>query len=403
LFWTVLSGAGGIGYQTQDYEKHNAILNDLIIMDWPVYYSEGLQEDEGAPGTLVYYTAFYLPAALVGKAGGWYAANIFWFLWTYAGLLLSLIWFSKYVGHRSMWVPVIFFFAGGLDFFGQLLLNERLMLGTQHVEWWARPLQYSSNSSLLIWVPHHAIGGWLSAALVFQQILHDRNCRFLGLSAISGCLWSPFACLGTLPFLVYGVLKNRFRDVWTMHNFLLPPLIAIILGIYFAGLRHPLPGQFLSAEDFFRNWPRIFLFLVLEVGIYFYLCFQSKGVFRGDRGLLIVSATILLFMPAYRMGMNNDFLIRSSIPALFVLWIFVARACLNTVHPQSLMVSRILIFVFFFGCFPGWAELARSVANYSFGPPPQEEFGRMPVYLPQKIARQYVGHPDSFFSRHLSR
>ena len=119
LLWVMLSGVGGIGYQTGDYRKHNVIFNDLIVSSWPVHYQEPI---EGQPiaTTLVYYLAFYLPAALAGKVFVWEIANILWFAWAYVGFALSMIWFTKFVGRKSLWVMILFIFAGGLDVFGYI-------------------------------------------------------------------------------------------------------------------------------------------------------------------------------------------------------------------------------------------------------------------------------------------
>ena len=38
FIWIWFSGIGGLSYQNGDYQKHNAILNDLINIDWPVRY-----------------------------------------------------------------------------------------------------------------------------------------------------------------------------------------------------------------------------------------------------------------------------------------------------------------------------------------------------------------------------
>ncbi len=55
----MLSGIGGIGFQHYDWNKHNAILSDLVRESWPVGYTY-----YGRPVALVYYIAYYLPAAL---------------------------------------------------------------------------------------------------------------------------------------------------------------------------------------------------------------------------------------------------------------------------------------------------------------------------------------------------
>ena len=86
--WVGLSGAGGYGYQSGDYLKHNAVLKDLISQPWPVAYD--LSDYQLGVAVLVYALGYYLPAALVGKVIGWPSANHALFLWTLLGALLAI-------------------------------------------------------------------------------------------------------------------------------------------------------------------------------------------------------------------------------------------------------------------------------------------------------------------------
>src|SRR6516164_22770 len=67
LLWSLQSGAGGYGPQTLDWEKHNAILKSMVNHSWPVTYLDA----DLSRFYLVYYFAYYLPAALIGKYAGW--------------------------------------------------------------------------------------------------------------------------------------------------------------------------------------------------------------------------------------------------------------------------------------------------------------------------------------------
>ena len=88
--WLVLSGAGGFGYQNYDYITNNALFKDLIIKKWPI-----TMMINGIQTPVVYYLAYYLPGAAVGKILGWNAANVFIYLWTLIGTMLSFTWFWK--------------------------------------------------------------------------------------------------------------------------------------------------------------------------------------------------------------------------------------------------------------------------------------------------------------------
>ncbi|WP_313568877.1 hypothetical protein [Acetoanaerobium noterae] len=92
FLWISLSGIGGFGFQNSDYDKHNAILRDLINYSWPVHYKL-----INGSGLLIYYIGYYLPSALVGKILGWKVANIFIFIWSFIGLLISYLWAAKHI------------------------------------------------------------------------------------------------------------------------------------------------------------------------------------------------------------------------------------------------------------------------------------------------------------------
>ena len=61
---TAFVGIGAFGFQDYDWIKHNAVLFDCVNLPWPVSLTDGTTE-----WPLVYYLAYYLPAAVVGKIG----------------------------------------------------------------------------------------------------------------------------------------------------------------------------------------------------------------------------------------------------------------------------------------------------------------------------------------------
>ena len=101
--WLSLSGAGGIGYQRGDWMKHESVLKDLIEHTWPVIY-----DFYQTPVPLVYYLAFYLPAALAGKIGGWSMGQAAIFLWAFLGVNLAMLWFWVLVRKSSYWILLLF-------------------------------------------------------------------------------------------------------------------------------------------------------------------------------------------------------------------------------------------------------------------------------------------------------
>ena len=212
LVATCLSGAGGVGLQNWDYDKHNAVLHDLVTRPLPIRYA-----DEGDPalaGPLVYYMGWYMPAMLVGRALGWGAANAALFVWTFLGIGLALLWFARLTRATAWWAPLFLLFFSGLDVLGATL-QGRNVVGMTNLELhhWAWLAQYTHNMALINWVPHHAIPMWLATGLVLYEILvRQRRETLLGPWALLP-FWSPWIFLGVAPLALIGALRGKGRVI----------------------------------------------------------------------------------------------------------------------------------------------------------------------------------------------
>jgi hypothetical protein len=201
-----MSGTGGVGYQDTDWLKHNAVLKDLIDRPWPVTY-----EFDGQQIPLVYYVAYYLPAAAVGKALGWAAANWALLAWSLGGAILTLLWFQLLARRADRRTLLLFAVFSGLDIAGQLFTRQVIapirpevgaLLTWTHLEGWAVGWQYSANATLLFWVPNQALAGWLATGLIAYGLLNpSRELDALFCTSLVA-FWSPFVALGLLPYLV---------------------------------------------------------------------------------------------------------------------------------------------------------------------------------------------------------
>ncbi len=145
-----------MGWQQGDWLKHNVVLADLIRQQWPVLY---LPER-----ALVYYLAYYLAPALVGKIGGWHLAYVALGIETWALYFLAALWVLKLLGRHGRIGLVVFCFFSGLDVVG----NWYAFHSWTHDPWWSR-LQYSSPALLVMFVPQHIIIGWLGTVLVYRE------------------------------------------------------------------------------------------------------------------------------------------------------------------------------------------------------------------------------------------
>jgi len=337
----VLCGVGGWGYQDRDWLRGNIVLRDLVAEPWPVVY-----ETETGPLLLVYYSAFYLPAALLGKLLGWQVANHALFLYGFIGLLLSALWVTTLTGIRRWWCVPVFLAFSGMDVIGALARRAgEIVTGapTQswtNLEWWAGfgSIAYVSNLQLLTLTPNQAIPAWLVTALIVHDAREDRIAKtgFLYLGVAS--LWAPYVCIGLVPFVLALTLPDARRGrvsallSWGNAAGVLIGLTVVgYLGSRYWPYTMPIDVSKLYQEHLtltlFRQGP-IFLgvyplFIALEFGIlhvmlYSYIRIARTLVDPALLRLLRVSSIVLCILPWINLSWNNDIVMRASIPMLFV-------------------------------------------------------------------------------------
>ncbi|MBF0315868.1 MAG: hypothetical protein HQK50_13885 [Oligoflexia bacterium] len=423
--WVTLSGSGRFFLQNGDYHKHNAVLNDLVSMAWPVAYQNlPLYEiaSENYPYKLdyfylVYYLAYYLPAALIGKIfADIYVANHMLFLWTIFGALLAIAWIFRLIGKLSMLAPCFFILFSGLDFIG-LLFNpdpksknvESILKGTSHIEWWAGYgfWQYSSSTACLFWTPHHFITAWVLTAFLLYWFMQKEQTTtssacfspFPFIYSLSA-FWSPFVMIGLAPFLLLSLFHHPLKQLFHWKSILLPLLLLLTIALFYQGnlMKHPQGffWDFLSPTIF---WPRYLLFCFLEFGVYALLIwplFRQGGAF--ERSLYAITIILLILLPLYKLGYYNDFTMRVSLPALFVLqllvWKFLSSENFKQDHLYPIKVM--IVMALFLGSFTPLQEISRSIAHSEA----QFEFTNVPKTFK---GSQFMGHQNSLFFEYLGK
>lgn len=407
--WASLSGAGGVGHQNYDYIKHNAIFRDLIVYDWPVQY--GLMGEDTRDYYLVYYVAWYLPSALIGKWFGWSVANISLFLWTVLGVYLSLYCFLAITGVKRTIGLLLFLIFGGMDIIGYFALNGDLGFWGAHFDFWAvkkeihpsQILQFSSNSTLLFWVPQHSIPGWrIIATLMLDFLAKEKRPSSLFVCSL-GLLWSPFVVLGTMPFLLLIALLVGPRTFTSPVNLLVAPIVAVISTSYIlSGNTRPAHGWIWEFFPLPEIVSVLVLFIILEYAAYaVFVSMIFRGQLRRRPFYLFYTAILcLLLLPVYRLGHHNDLVMRASIPALFVFLCYVA--CSVSCRRNGRTVARLSLLVLLcIGALTGFSEIVRSVGQYTWRPPELSEVKGLKESEGYRSA-QYIGPGKSYFFRYVA-
>lgn len=399
-YWVSLSGSSGHVFQNGDWEKHNAILQDLTTKHWPVLIHYGQSAYE-----LVYYIAYYLPAALIGKLWGLQAAVVALYAWTMIGTTLAVLWFYRLIGTFVWWVTPLFIMYGGLDVLGYTITRGHMPAGTEHLGWWQLPLQYSSNTVLLFWVPQHALPAWIACGLITYYGWKLRSNSYIAFTWALSLLWSPFVFVGLAPFVLLFFWQNRSKKFDPIHLIglaLIVPLAVFFLSNLTVGKTTPADGFIWNLIPMPRSWLFFVVFYSIHLLIYAFFAWQDlwKMSDLRTKQLLGVMSLALLAWPLYRVGISFDFMSRASIPSLMLAAVFLARYLLIP-HKSEVeqFKAHILIVLLLIGATSAGTDIARTLEQT-----PQY----VPIYrtltdLSPQIIPQYIGTQNSKFFTYFSK
>jgi hypothetical protein len=428
--WLLLSGIGGFGSQVGDYEANNALFLGLVDGNWPLQIAF-----KGQTVYVVYYMAYFLPAAGIGKLFGWAAANVFILVWALCGILLAFAWFRRMLSVRARVWPLllaalVFCLASGMDSVGYYLFQGNPFEWGKHLENWATLFQFSSQTSLLYWVPQQALAAWLMAGLTFGCLDDPRLFRYLGMSIAAGILWSPFGVLGVAPYvLAVGITLVARKQARVLFAPLPLGMNLAALGIgaihllYISSNQYNFPTGMLwkLAEDRRASLTTAAEFWLVEFGLLAVCALLLDILIRrlhkankltgsGDalpRGWLWLVCLILSGLPLFKMGYNNDIVMRASIPSLFFFWAFVSQVLLETGLRLKTwrirLVRALLIGLLLVGSYTSLSEIGRLVTLYHFGPPASDTVKPIANANADHIVAQRIGNSDSLFFRLLGR
>jgi hypothetical protein len=366
FLWVFLSGVGGYAFQNWDHHWRNAVFHDLINFDLPVIYSS---PERGPIKMLIYYVGYWLPAAFVGKAFGWGAANFFLFLWTWLGVLLAVFHISQNIKIPAFKATLFLIFFSGMDALGTLLYPgdyPTLLPPVRHLEVWMDKLQYSSFTTQLFWTFNQAIPAWLCIMLVLGGIslreqssgaggmIREEHPRHdIKIFAWTLCFFfAPLVSVGLLPYLLIELLsdiKNIFKSI-RYDVFFAGVLIAAISYLYFSSntAAQERGFQLLAIKD-------VLIFFLLEGGVVWLVLAPQK--WRDPRWA--VTGVLLFAMPFIQLGSGSDFVMRASIAPLFYLMLMTGEALFQNKLPRVLRIT--LYALLLIGALTPFYEINRSV------------------------------------------
>ena len=359
LAWVMATAAGGVfDIHNFDWIKHRAILLDLSRSAWPVYLPTWISDltiylpgNDILEGSLLrYYLGFYIVPGLLGKWFGVEALNWAVPLWTWCGVALMLIMFTRrYRGWKAAAAALILIFFSGIDIVTVVLFEGLEWLDfSVSIQGWPEirlgrifperylpediKVLYLSHMVGMMWVPQHFIAGTLYAFLLLQL---RRHARFLAVSGVvvgASVFWSPFVAIGLLPFAAVLLTENGIRPFLRWQNVIFAPALVAILAAYLSAGTGDIPHFWLWELFDWRIVVRMlpvlflteFLLLALLLSLLRYQLWRDR--------LFVASLAVLLLLPLYYFGLHNDLVMRGLIPALAMLCYFCAKTLLGRQH-----------------------------------------------------------------------
>ena len=361
--WVATTGVWNLGFgRTQDWDvMRNDLLSTLTKHSWPVTH---VFTNGSAVWSMRHYLGFYLPGPLAGKVAGnnlsvtLFTTGVWMFLGVWIALMLVQNFFGVFGLRKYLALPLFIAFSGldaiGSRIQGTLSLRPSNLINGGHIEWWAGRYQFSSNTTLLHWVPQHALPSWIGALLVIHIVRSRHNLYLLPIISLSALLWSPFAAVGIT--LLALLLLFSAGETSTFLNSIrkLPMLIISLLVISVPLLAFLQSGTsdiprslLLSSGSFSHNVKMLLEFISLEFGIVAAL--SAYIVRQRIRENMLISIGLLLVLMVV-VGLYNDFAMRVSPALLVVIFINACEALLIRPHRKSLRFAQIaLVGVFLIG------------------------------------------------------
>jgi len=420
---TLWSGAGGYFFQRSDYIKINAIFRVLIEQDWAVTFTSLKGIDE--PTHFNYYMAYLLPVAFLGKILGIQHADQIALFWTFLGYAFAMLWFVL-LNRKSIWIPVAVFFlfngleplliAGNVVF--KIILGESdkaFLYHTIRTGWDVLladgVFRYNGNYIALTWVPHHALGMWLSMSVFVYETIENKRLDTVALLIAVMLLWSPFPSVSLAILAGFYIVQYRFQTVWTYHNLVVAPILVIIFGLMYQA-HYPLLAEHAG------NWTWHFLPFPKYIFIYFIFilikfvgysaCIHPFVVNSPHRKLWYLMMIALVLIPHYRIGSNNDSLANLYAPFMFLLTWLIAKYLSEKSLWKNIRIRLLAVLLLL-----GGVEAVRTVLISWFRPVLEPTFTTsIPIAesltfqeLHQRFevwfVRHYIGKNDSFYARYL--
>lgn len=351
---TIVTGVGEFVWSTYDHAFRRAILRDLISYKWPIVYDPSTQSNPEVvkllgitkPQGFVYYFTYWMPAALTGKLFGFNFANVFLVLWNAFGIFLTLIGMCFFCRRTTMAAWFTYLCFDGMTFIPNLVHGIIPYSTLRWLEGYVPHMEFVSNYSNICNVFNQVIPCYLIVVL----IMLSRNNRNTGLLGGAMFAYSPWATIGMIPIALVGLFRKKVRagsirqsvlNLLSPGNLIFPTLALVVFGSFYESNSNAVEISGFTWKFYSNIGDYLLCYLVL---IIIEIVPVALLALLGNRKnpFYWVSVGTLLVFPLYRISLQNDFLMRGTMPALFVLCILFCAAIPE--YFKRKVLSRVVLF-----------------------------------------------------------
>lgn len=157
-----------------------------------------------------------------------------------------------------------------------------------------------------------------------------------------------------------GYVDCLVRDTFTLQNVLGGGIIGIFSALYL--LTNTSGGMVNQAglnAQMQNSLPKYVIFLIIEVGIYILLVYK----YNQKNYLFYFICLLLVIIPPIHVGSSNDFCMRASIPALFILMIIIMDTLRNAYLTKDILIFKALILALAIGSITPLFEFTRTISK----------------------------------------
>lgn len=389
IVWAFFAGYFGFVFGwAPDWNQLRAdYLSTFASFDWPIKIPGSSEQSElfllSVPG-------LYLVPAGVSKVLGANLTVTLYLMaaWIIFGLTLVLQFILQRFTHpiEKLKAALLFVFFSGLDSVGAAVTQNdpvRYLLHGGHIEPWVGTVQFSSMTTLLLWVPHHSLSSWLGVALLDRA---KGTPAFVG-TAVSvvflSFVWSTFSPIGLASVALLLLIWEQKIKIVQIGECL--PLFAIfILGVlpiftYYSrqnwaprGLWWYFSNQALinfGIEDnsMISIVAKYVLFLIVEL-----LVWLAIGVWLGVSKRELIQLVLMLLAISQVVSFGpSDFTMRVSIAPLFLLFVMLVDKLVMSTAGSAPRIRRLVVCTVCIAM--SWTSISEFMERYRVGPSSLQE------------------------------